>query len=176
MAKKYVLIIVGLILLAVGVGVTVWGIAVVRNAMASSSWPTVTGTVTASDVERQRSRSGTRRNRRKTSYRANVAYEYSVDETKYASDQVSFGEYASSNPNFAQQIVNRYPKGKRVEVHYDPQQPEVAVLEPGASWSSFFPLGFGLIFSVVGAALCITALFAAAGQPGDTRGPGAGPP
>ena len=151
MKGKAVPVILGLVFLGAGIGVSVWGGRTLQNAKASSSWPKVQGQVVESDVERERSRSGTGRNRRtKTTYKANVFYDYSVNGTKYSSHKVSFGEYSSSSPGHARRIVNRYPKGKTVEVHYNPEKPQVAVLEPGVSWSSYMPLGIGVVFAIAG--------------------------
>jgi hypothetical protein len=156
MKGRTVLIVLGVVFLGVGIGISTWGSSVLKNAKASSSWPIVEGKVVASDVERERSTSGTGGERRtSTTYKANVFYEYSVDGTKYSSDKVSFGEYSSSNQRHARQIVNRYRKGKIVQVYYNPGKPDVAVLEPGVSWSSYMPLGMGVVFAIAGTAAFI---------------------
>ena len=51
-------------------------------------------------------------------------------------------------------MKKRYPEGTDVEVHYDPDQPETAVLEVGIKGSNWMVLLFGLALSgsgVVGA-------------------------
>jgi hypothetical protein len=147
----------GLPFFAAGIGLTLlWGIPTLKKAKASTSWPTTRGVVLVSDVERRRSHD--RDHGTSYTYSAQVTYEYTVAGTIYNCDRVSFGEYASSNRNHARQIVNRYPVGKTVEVHYDPNRPESAVLEPGTSFSSYVALGMGIVFSLVGATMLIAAV------------------
>jgi len=147
------------ILLAVAIGLTIGGSIKLKNAKASASWPQVKGTVLTSEVE-----TSTITNRSDHTsflwYAADVAYEYSVDGTTYACHTVSFGQGGSRNPEHARQIVNRYPEGKQVQVYYDPARPEVAVLEPGVSWSSYTLLGMGLVFAVLALLLLLNTLVA----------------
>jgi len=152
MKRRIVPALFGLVFLAVGIGVTAWGWNVLGDAKASTSWPSVDGSVISSKVERERTsrRSGGRR-RTSTTYGAEVRYRYSVDGNEYSSDKVSFGDYSSSNRARAQGIVDRYPVGKTVQVYYDPNTPETAVLESGTSWSCYLPIGLGIIFTIVGA-------------------------
>jgi len=154
MRRRVVPATVGLVFFAIGIAVTTWGWNVLGNAKASTSWPSVEGKVVSSEVERERTsrRSGGRR-RTSTTYEAAIHYRYTVNGTEYSSDRVSFGEYSSSNRAHAQGIVSRYPAGKTVQVYYDPNDPEVAVLESGTSWSCYIPIGIGIAFVIVGALL-----------------------
>jgi hypothetical protein len=161
--SKGVAILVGLVFAAVGVGVTAWGWSVLSNAKASVSWPSVGGRVISSSVERHTS-SGSRGS--STTYGAEVQYDYTVDGTKYSADRVSFGDYSSSSPGHARGIVNRYPAGSEVSVHYDPARPDVAVLEPGTSWGAYMPLGIGLVFALVGTGLTVAHVVGKAGSAG----------
>ncbi|RMG98831.1 MAG: DUF3592 domain-containing protein [Chloroflexi bacterium] len=118
---------------------TIVGVNVLRNARVSEGWPTTTGEVVASSVRASSDSDG-------TTYYADVSYSYVVDDHRYVSDTVSFGEYGSSDRSHAEEVVARYPVGKRVTVYYNPELPETAVLEPGVTWSSYFPLAMGLCF------------------------------
>ena len=147
----------GLPFFAAGIGMVFWwGIPTLEKAKASTSWPTTRGVVVASDIERHVS--DDHDHGRSYTYHAHVTYEYTVDGTICNCNTVSFGEYGSSNRNHARQIVNRYPVGKTVDVHYDPDKPESAVLEPGVSLSSYLGLGMGSVFGVAGATLLIIAV------------------
>lgn len=127
------------IFVIIGMGLSIWGGNVLRNASASSNWPTVTGQVINSTVSENSDSDG-------TTYGADVYFEYRVNDQQYGSDTVSFGQFSSSDYGHARNIVNRYPEGTQVEVYYNPEDPETAVLEPGVTWSSYMLLGMGLAF------------------------------
>jgi hypothetical protein len=125
----------------------------------SNYWPTTTGVITSAEVQNYTTQSQNttiKRHRPSTTtlYQAVVVYEYQVDGRSYVSDQVAFDHKSSlSIPDFAQQTVARYPVGQPVTVYYSPNDPAVAVLEPGLNAGVFFTLGFGLIFLTVAAGL-----------------------
>jgi len=159
------LIVMGLIFAAVGIGVLIWGVMTVKNAYASSSWPTTTGKIVESRVDHRRSSSGSRSSS-STTYHAEIGYTYTVDGNTYDGDRVSFGEYGSSNSSHARSVVRRYPVGQSVEVCYDPADPTSACLEAGVSWSTWFLPGFGAAFGVVGGGLLVGGLKKRATQNG----------
>jgi hypothetical protein len=153
-------IIFALIFISVGVGVSIYGNHILKNAKASTDWPTVEGQVISSEVEMHRDTSGTGRHRRSsTTYHAEVLYEYTIKGVKYSSNRVSFGQHGSSNPTHARQIVSRYPPSKNVKVYFNPNKPEISVLEPGTTWASYMPLGIGIIFSFAGIAIFFSGFF-----------------
>ena len=146
----------GLLFVALGIAISVWGAVLLTRAKASVSWPSVEGKIIAASVKTQTATpSGGRTRATSRTYKANVSYEYSVGGTRYSSDKVSFGEYGDSDPEHARGIVGRYPAGKTVQVYYNPEKPDVAVLEPGASWSSYVPLGVGILFALAGVAVSL---------------------
>lgn len=116
-----------------------WGWGILQNARVSENWPETAGEITYSSVNESRDEDG-------TTYHADVEFTYVVDDRRYTSDTVSFGQYGSSNRRHAAGIVARYPVGTQVSVYYDPVLPDTAVLEPGVTWSSYFVLGLGLVF------------------------------
>ena len=59
-------------------------------------------------------------------------------------DKVSFGQYKSGDISYAKEIVEKYPEGSKVKVFYDPNNPEIAVLEPK------FQLNVVFVFSILG--------------------------
>lgn len=130
-----------LIFLAAGIGISIWGWSVLQNARVSESWPTTDGEILSSDVRVDNDEDG-------TSYFGDVTFRYFVDGIPYTSDNVSFGQYGGDRDH-AEGIVARYPAGSGVTVHYDPGNVETAVLEPGVTWSSYFMLGFGALFTCI---------------------------
>jgi len=148
----------GLVFAAVGVLVAVIGLSTLAEANASASWPTIKGAVVSSDVEKKTStRSRKKKRESSTSYRAVVRYEYTVGDKQHTSGRISFGG-TSTSMGAAKELVGRYPKGAEVDVYYDPDDPEQAVLESGKQASSYIPLGVGVLFTIVGSVIAIFAL------------------
>ena len=116
-------------------------------------WPGTPGKVIESSVGRRRS-SGSNGGS-STTYHAEILYEFTVESTKFNGNRVAYGDYGSSNPSHARRVVNRYPKGKNVTVHYMPGNPEECLLEPGLKGQSWFLPGVGLIFFVVGSGMAV---------------------
>ncbi len=135
------------IILLAGLLVFGLGLREMYLASASASWPTCPGYVVYSEVKE----SVRRDIGDAPSYSANVTYKYEVDGKEYTSDTVFFGQYNSGFTGIVKKIVERYPVRKRVTVHYDPRNPQTAVLETGWSWGAFLLATVGLIFAGAGA-------------------------
>jgi hypothetical protein len=112
-------------------------------AQASPNWPTVTGIVEHSQVAESVDKG-------KKSYYADVVYRYEVQGTAHQAKQIAFGDYRSSDPAPYQEIISRYPVGANVKIYYQPDVPEVAVLEPGVSRQAYIIPGFGIALSLIG--------------------------
>ncbi|OHB21367.1 MAG: hypothetical protein A3J67_03435 [Parcubacteria group bacterium RIFCSPHIGHO2_02_FULL_48_10b] len=132
-----------LIVLAGGAVGYFFGLPMAQNAMKSKNWPSAEGTVTVS-------RLSTHTGSDSTTYGADIAYDYTVEGVLYTGSKVTFGDYSSSDPSHAREVVNRYSEGKSVIVYYNPDDPKTSVLEPGANWSSFMVAGIGGLFVLVG--------------------------
>ncbi len=136
-----------LVFIGAGVGFSIYGYHVLQNAKASAEWPAAKGIITVSKVVKSESTTGTGTNKRRTvTYNAKIHFKYPVKGKSYTSNNVTFGQSTKG----AGVIVSQYPTGKKVNVFYNPQDPKVAVLEPGVSTSSYLFLGFGILFSLMG--------------------------
>jgi len=142
-----------LIFILVGAGTGFFGVRGLIRANASTNWPTAEGRVMASSVDRRRSSSSNGGS--STTYHAEILYEYSVDDTTFDGNRVAYGDYGSSSPSHARRVVNRYPVGKTVMVHYMSDNPEESLLEPGIQLQSWFLPGFGLLFFTVGSLMAV---------------------
>jgi hypothetical protein len=92
----------------------------VKMAKASTSWPTTTGKITASETAKVMFRRQPR-----------ITYSYSVNGAPFTSQRVSFaGGY---KPKEVDPILARYPIGGEVIVAHDPKNPAEATLETGAN-------------------------------------------
>ena len=130
-----------------GVGFIVYGYNVLQNAKQSEKWPVVNGTVILSKIEKRENTTGTGVKRRTTvSYLPKIEFKYSIKGREYKSNNVVFGQSTEGAGN----IVQRYPKGEKVKVYYNPSDHATAVLEPGVSISSYLFLGSGILFAIIG--------------------------
>lgn len=61
-----------------------------------------------------------------------MLYTYEIDGRTLTGNHVGFGEMEMmSDRDDADRVARRYPKGKVVDVYYDPATPRISVLEPG---------------------------------------------
>ncbi len=98
------------------------------------AWPTVTGRIIVSKVEEAWDDSdGSGWAVRTKFFRPTVTYGYEVNGHRYQGNRIAAGRQiavaglvASIGPK---QIIERYPKGKAVEVRYDPRNPADSLLE-----------------------------------------------
>jgi hypothetical protein len=119
------------------------------RAQQSKSWPTVTGKVRVSEVS-VRFGKGPRN-------LPDVRYAYEVDGLRYESSNIRFAQGRTRFRSQAEELVDRYPAGSDVEVHYNPADPGVAVLDTsdaavqsavwwGLAWLAFPFLAFSESF------------------------------
>ena len=94
----------------------------------AAHWPTAAGTVTASRY--QETAETTTDGDTHVRYFANVAYRYVVGDRSFSSERIAFhGIDTHTRLIDVQAIVDRYPAGATVPVHYNPDDPGEAVLE-----------------------------------------------
>jgi Protein of unknown function (DUF3592) len=87
----------------------------------SKKWPTASGTVTSSALERLPGK--------KWRYRAAVQYAYRAGGTNYQASRIFWGGNEGWEKHMAS-VVATYPAGAKVRVFYDPNDPAEAVLDP----------------------------------------------
>jgi hypothetical protein len=120
-----------------------WGWTIVRNARASAEWPTAEGRISSSEIEHSTDSEGD------DDYTPRVSYTYQVNGLSYENFTIKFGETTYSSERTALEILARYPVGQAVSVHYDPTNPDRAVLEAGVTGGSYIVLSIGVIFVFV---------------------------
>lgn len=117
----------------------------------SRKWPHTSGVVLSSGVDSTPGSS--------VHWYPVITYRYRVDGDEYDSNVIAFhslsGPHVGSNRDEAQKFADQYEEGAAVDVYYDPQDPSICVLQPGASYTS----AFGPIFSLVILALGVTILW-----------------
>jgi len=111
----------GVIAFAIGVFLYVVQFRQGLKADASKKWPTSSATVTASALERSPEH--------RWRYRAAVHYRYRVGGKEYQAERIFWGGNEGRQKHMVS-VVASYPAGCQVPVHYNPQNPAEAVLDP----------------------------------------------
>ncbi len=119
----------GLILLGIGLGMLYRQTQALRWGGLSTHWPTTPGTIQSAGIQRYAAEG--------ISYGLKVGYTYTVADVQYHSQRLGFG----IQPEIwwhaaAREDVSKYPIGSTVTVHYNPDNPKVAVLITGVSASN----------------------------------------
>lgn len=132
--------------LLLGALLSLWGVQEVRHGFASKNWPATGGQIHS--VER-----GYRQDPR-DEYYEEALYTYTVKGRPYRGDRIRFGPATSLLEGFfsarkTERSVT-YPKGAKVKVYYKPDDPSVAVLQPGARGETFMGLLVGLALAGFG--------------------------
>jgi uncharacterized protein DUF3592 len=136
----------GVIAIAIGAALYAAQLRQGLRANASKRWPVSPGTVTASALEK--SPQGRWR------YRAAVQYRYRVGGKDYQSNRIFWGGNEGSRKHM-ELVIAAYPQGSKVSVHYDPQNPAEAVIDPAQNAGSK-PL---VLYAVAMVALGLFVLF-----------------
>jgi hypothetical protein len=131
--------------LFIGVGLVIAGAGVwmMIKSLRSENWPVTDGVILSAEMK---SHSGSKGG---TTYSAAVTYNYQVAGMSYTGKKISIGQMSSST-GYAQEILNRYPIGKKVSVHYSLADSSEAVLETDIHGGTWLCLGGGLAFALIG--------------------------
>lgn len=110
----------------------------------SVQWPTVVGKVTSMEVNGRYVRDQAFR------FYADMEYAYSVEGQEYQGDRLTFRPRDPSSyqddrhgKQWTEQIAEEYPVGRSIQVYYSPRNPQLCILEPGASAEMLIPALIG---------------------------------
>lgn len=100
----------------------------------SNEWLTTTGVILYSDVKTFEGKK-VQTSQREIKRTFDIEYEYSVDETVYRGNRLSFGGTDVSEAG-TKQLLRSYKSGQGVIVYYDPDSPANSVLSinKGGAW------------------------------------------
>src|SRR5262245_43264574 len=115
------------VLALAGIGLLTWWLVSRRRAAASQSWPSAQAQMTTASIHtfQQRDNEGTT-----TMYHEpKVEYTYTVGGQTYTGKRIAFGAVASTDRSKAEQALGRYTPSAAIDVYYNPQRPQDAVLE-----------------------------------------------
>jgi hypothetical protein len=127
-----------------GPGLLAYGAIVLRKGCTSHQWPSVQGEMIISRVRLVEWDDG-------AAIWPELEFEYRVGQRTFTSRNIAFGHAANlALPGEAERLVARYPAGEPATVHYNPDRPHEAVLEPGMGCGAYVALVMGLLFLIVG--------------------------
>lgn len=135
MANSYVLIL--WLFLLVGLGVIGWGWSIVAAARRTERWPQVEGVIEQCDPTSQ-----------EDDLLPSIVFSYAVNGAPLRSPLI-FAAGTTPTPEFAASYMQRYPKGTKVTVSYNPARVEEATLEPGMRQGDWMVFGFGVVSTIV---------------------------
>lgn len=148
------------VLVVAGTGLIFWAGPSLKVARESANWPTAQGRilssektyVTSSTTSTSNSSTVAGGTTRKswTSYRPSISYSYTVDGSEYESTRLELG---SIDMGRTDEYLEDFPEGKEVTVHYNPEDPEQAVLIAGADATFYVLITLG--FLAIGLAILI---------------------
>ena len=125
------------IFFAVGLGMLGYSLHAIKKSSEVATWPVAPGRILSSEMTSSSSSDG-------TTYRIKVAYDYSVLGQVYQGDRIAFGYSGSSGREAHQEILERLPAGRQVEVRHHPDKPHQAALGFGFHRSIKFTLAFSI--------------------------------
>lgn len=138
----------GFISIAVGAVVGLYFARSIKRQRAISRWIAAKGQVLESRIQDNGS-----------SLEPYVKYNYVVRGKTYISDRIAPNNYVVSAPASAsslERIIAPYPAGKSIDVYYDPNSPQNAVLEKtDAIFGAIIIISVSLMFFVFGLAMVL---------------------
>jgi hypothetical protein len=139
----------GAIFCIVGIGLTAGGFGARKKSKVSASWPTVVGKILSTDVVAHRSSGGGRHGSSvRSSYEPVVKYSYSVGDKNFEGKKIGFVDIRGSKGS-AEKRVESFSSMKELIVHYNPDSPKEAVLDPKATGSGGL-FGIGIVLALIG--------------------------
>jgi hypothetical protein len=130
--------------LPVGIFLLVVGAYEAMRARKGGRWRTVDGEIIESQVVNRGSSF-------LPNWQAQVRYRYSVGGARYESARITFAADPEGDIRWrAAAAAEKYPQGMKVKVHVSPEDPAIAVLDPGVPWRSYFNLVLGGLLAAYG--------------------------
>jgi hypothetical protein len=146
------IIVFGVVFFGIGLGLLLLAVNQGKKAKEAEAWPTVPGVILSSGLEENRKYDREER-RTEITYEPQVQYQYSLLGQNYQGSSLSFGKAAYDFRNASKKIAP-YPQGAQVVVHYDPVDPNKAVLETKSAGGIILYV-IGIIFMLIGLAIPI---------------------
>lgn len=120
------------------------------------SWKVVAGRIVRSSLEEKRvdTNYGDGMRRAEVGYLPRVEYQYRVGDETLTGQRISLVEKQYTQKS-GQKALEKYPIGATVQVHFNPENPQEAVIETGTVLSSLIFMLGGIALVAVGIAIAI---------------------
>ncbi len=153
--KKDILL--GVVFLAAGIALAVWGFMNLSTALQSKAWPTAEGKITSSTVVKkiERYTDSDHHRRTRTIYTPQLRYSYAADGRTLIGSRITLSDSGSSSESRARKISRRYPAGSTCTVFYNPDNPAESLLKAGITFGTLLFPAMGVLFAVVGLGVLI---------------------
>lgn len=135
MFNAYVLIL--WLFLFAGVAMMLWGWKIIAAGRRTSRWPQVDGVIDESVVASE-----------EDDLLPQIVFSYTVNGQPYR-QQLQFPSDITPTQEFSIMYVKRYPLGAQVQVFYNPEKNEEALLEPGMRPGDWMIFCLGAVATVV---------------------------
>lgn len=138
-----------LLFLGMGIAAGVYSIFAYQTATESESWPSTTGEITLSKVDMDHN---VTTGNNKTKWKPRVKYSYEVNASLFENDRIGIGigDMNYKTRNQAQRAISQYPAGKKVQVYYDPANPQTSALETGVTMFTYLGFFMSIILILAG--------------------------
>lgn len=152
-SKAFIFIVGRLFPLSFGLGSLIFlgfGLWAINKGMQSENWDKGTATITSSEIEKTESKSKDAQGftQTSTSYSVRVTYAYTVEGSGYEGNTIGFGTMSHNEKSDAQEELKSYPKGKTIDVYYDPENPSDSVLKKGVFWPMYIMITIMVIMLI----------------------------
>lgn len=121
-----------------GIGISLWGWMILQKSRRTRQWPRTTGRIEVSNPSSAAN-----------DLLPEIVFSYRLDGKDYRRP-FTFPEGTHPLPEFAKFYTEKYPVGATVDIYYQPDQPEIATLEPGAQ-GDWMILAMGIAMTLGGA-------------------------
>jgi len=126
-----------------GLVMTVWGWIIIARGKRTLRWPSVEGAIERSSPSSE-----------ENDILPKIVFSYRVADRRYQCD-LALPAGSGVTPDFAESYVKKYPEGAKVRVHYNPEQPEHATIEPGLARDDWLVFVIGILAMVLGAVFLV---------------------
>lgn len=135
------MLIVSVIVTLIGFTLVIWQDHQINIELSKRIWNAIEGEIVESNIVGNRA------------LRTEVEYRYKVnDEIYYGDSDYNIPGFGSKNyrRKTARIVKNENPIGTKIEVYYNPTNPEKSTLRYGPYWSNYMIIGFGSVLFLIG--------------------------
>lgn len=115
---------------AFGAVAALFALMLYRQAKRAQKWPVVPGKIKTSGLEEFRGKPDEGRSRGAIMFQAQVSYSYRYNNVDYTGIEATLGgQVTSTSSRLVRRFMTKYPDGKIVNVHVNPDNPSQAILQ-----------------------------------------------